>query len=347
MGWTLHWVLLCCLIGAGADYPGKAAPSIDMATFARQLEENWNDGRYTLFEAAEAGDTAVLRALLEENGSPNYAMPYGGSLLYYAVRGAQPDAARMLLEAGADPLAKHQTLADETPVSLVEHQIAASAAPASQALTTIQSLLRDAITRQAAAAEQAQALLAKPWDPVAADALKDSPYLPAQSIRALLLAAMKARDFEFFASRMRSNKGTTLRPEAYRPALAGLTEAEQASWIDLLRRADNQQAYLFYKHALQGRTPSHGEAGAENGNAKTGIDTKDETEGRTMLMHAAAAGNVGVCRLLIEDGANPGLQDHEGKTAQDLACSDWCGTEERAALTALFTDFESRTTAKQ
>lgn len=62
---------------------------------------------YSLGTAARLGDVKRLRRLLAEGADPNAAGRYydGHPPLFWTVQGNHPEAARMLLEAGADPWA--------------------------------------------------------------------------------------------------------------------------------------------------------------------------------------------------------------------------------------------------
>ena len=64
-----------------------------------------------------------------------------------------------------------------------------------------------------------------------------------------------------------------------------------------------------------------------------GLDiNKQSRKGRTMLMIAAAKGNVAACRLLIENGADLSIKDRSGKTVRDYVCRDSGGDDEKRQI---------------
>lgn len=72
-----------------------------------------NGGR-TLCRACDADQPEAVRYLLEECGADTEAEYDDWCPLFYAVRADAPECARLLLEAGADPL--HRDIAGETPL---------------------------------------------------------------------------------------------------------------------------------------------------------------------------------------------------------------------------------------
>lgn len=54
-------------------------------------------------------------------------------------------------------------------------------------------------------------------------------------------------------------------------------------------------------------------------------DTRD-AEGKTVLMHAARAGQSDVVRLLVEGGAKLNLEDDQGRSALDFASAEPAGS---------------------
>ena len=78
--------------------------------------------------------------------------------------------------------------------------------------------------------------------------------------------------------------------------------------------------------ATTGVTPLHFAAGSGSAEAigalldhGAEIDALEYSSDQTPLMFAAAAGRSEAAQALIERGANPGLTDHQGKTAMELA----------------------------
>ncbi len=106
--------LLLCLPATGAE--------LDDATRLQRmlsLAERSN-GVYSVLEAAEAGDSKVLAARLEEGADPNMVDELGNTPLHLAVRGKSSKVVQMLLSAGADPQAVDA--AGKTPRELCRHK---------------------------------------------------------------------------------------------------------------------------------------------------------------------------------------------------------------------------------
>ncbi|MDD3673712.1 MAG: ankyrin repeat domain-containing protein, partial [Synergistaceae bacterium] len=56
-----------------------------------------------LIKAANNGDTATVRKMLEQGADPNSRNNYGKTALMYACRNGEPEMIQMLLDAKVDP----------------------------------------------------------------------------------------------------------------------------------------------------------------------------------------------------------------------------------------------------
>lgn len=93
-----------CLALGGAGVCAAAAPAYEklLPWFER------SNGVYSLFEAARAGDVAVLKARLEEKDAPNAINELGDSPLHLAAAEGRVEIVELLLQAGADALQKNR-----------------------------------------------------------------------------------------------------------------------------------------------------------------------------------------------------------------------------------------------
>ncbi len=79
-----------------------------------------SNGVYSVAEAAAAGDVATLRTRLAEGEDPSLVDEMGNSPLHHAAKGDSPHILNILLEAGADPLARDSQ--GRTPRQLCRNQ---------------------------------------------------------------------------------------------------------------------------------------------------------------------------------------------------------------------------------
>lgn len=321
-------VVLLALIAvvSRADAPSEA----EMIAFSDAQEKAVDPGKTTIFKAAESGDLATITEYLADGGPVDCAQLYGGTMLYYAVRGRQAGIVKSLLAAGADPTAKHGILG-WTPSMLLEHMTTKGGESGSGALEGIGKMLSEAEARARDNETEAEKLLEGAWDGDAVAAFLERK--PSQQIlSSLLRGACEHGDASSFKAVMASLTNISLRVRE--DLVKGIYDVDETLTREWLRAVEDKLNAVAYVHAKkmieEGSIYRDGEP--HNEGVSMHIDSQDNPPKRTVLMLAAARGNERLCRLLIESGADVSLCDAEGRTALDLACMEWGTPDAKEAI---------------
>lgn len=309
---------------------GGAPTEGEMLSFSDSIEQSIDTGKMTVFKAAERGDTGFVGEYLADGGAVDRMQLYGGTMLYYAVRGRQVEMVRLLLDAGADATRAHEKM-NWTPAQLLEFMADKPGWQDDSATGELRRLLQDGEARILETGKMADALLGAAWDGKAAVELtKRKPDW--ETMRRLAEAACHNHDADAFKAILAAMPGVPgnlaekLQKNAYQ-----MDEALRDELLHLVLRKVNEETFAHCKWQIrEGQIYK----GADNPNKSVAmhIDGQMGPQKQTLLMSAARAGNVSLCRLLLDNGAAVSLRDADGRTAADQACEEWGDEEAKRAI---------------
>lgn len=295
------------------------------------------NGVSPLWLAATNRNVAMIEALVKAGADPKTKLPGGETILMTAARTGNPDAVRLLIDRGADTSARESTYGEtaliwaaaanhpEAARVLIDHGAEVNAR--SKLLEypkdrfglegVITVLPRGSWTPLMYAARQGSLAVARVLVEAGADLnLKDP-----EGTTALVLAILNLH-FDTAALLVEKGADPNLADGTGMAALYATVDmntlgevygrparrfSEQWSALDLirllLRRGANPNAQLRLPTLYRAHTPGEGTL----------------AEGSTPLMRAAKNGDAAAMRLLLDNGADPGLTQNNGTTALMMA----------------------------
>ena len=345
---------MCCALGglslAAPKAKGKKPQAKDAkpAAAASADLKKWmkrSNAVFSVFEAAEAGDTAKLSELLKAGESPAAVDELGRTALHLAAAAGKDEAAEMLLQAGADCLAKDadgkipSQLAKKAELRKLLQAGEEKRAKELQVATEIDAGNEDFVAQAASMGVNPNALVNNGADTLltyalnkgrmkAAEALVDAGADPnwvgPSAKTAMHVAAVKAGP-ELISKMVAKGGKTDVQQQN------GATAIHEALWYgrnnvlkSLLPGATQPEFAPSTKKkgfgpplimaVMRGNTTAMGifvEAGADVNAALY----KDEP----LLIVAVKAGKPEAVKFLLEKGANVSAKDKTGKTAADYA----------------------------
>lgn len=312
-----------------ADVPSEA----ERIAFSDAQEKALDPGKMTIFKAAENGDWATISEYFSDGGVVDCTQLYGGTMLYYAVRGKQAETVKSLLAAGADPTVAHELL-KWTPMMLLEHMTTQGGQSRIASLDDIGRMLTEAEAQARDDVAAAEKLQEGPWDTKAVVGfLERKPYQ--RILSSLLWDACKHGDDAAFEAIMALL--TSIPPSLRDHLLNGsypINDILKRQWLRAVEEKLNAMIYVQVKQMIkEGRVYRNDEP--HNKSVSMQVDNQDNPPRQTMLMSAAAQGNARLCGLLIESGADVSLRDAEGRTALDLTCTEWGDPSAKDAITKM------------
>lgn len=267
-------------------------------------------GRSPLMYAVQRGHLEAARLLIEGGADMERKEPGGDNVLFFAIRGRRPEAVEFLLMAGADPNARERHGAPALTEAVAQPEILSvllsfKADPNAQGYLGETALMRAA---RLGNIDVVGRLLAGGADP----ALRN------RDGRTALLIAYACAQMQ--AAQLLESRQTAAQSGGDGPRRQ---EALEKGLLESARRGDSQAA-----GRILGLLPSLQPLSRE-GAVVASCDVRDDL-GLTPLLIACEVGAAPIVELLLQAGADPEAKDNKGRTA--LAIAKDSGFEEGIRL---------------
>lgn len=300
--------LLLLITGAGTDESGRAN---DTLKFAEQMEASVQTGKKSIFGAAEEGDSVFIDAYLQDGGNINRSQLYGGTMLYYAVRGGQESVVALLLQRGADPGIAH-SMTSLTPVELskdLEEQ-------SPEVQSGINALLKLALKKQADFNSEIEQLITEKDITKLAVILEGKPFNIGREVYNALLDFAVAEKHELLLGLLAEQLPAGMVSDAVRKKVleSSFVSADRKERIGKsLDEEEKRRLFVRFKYQI-----IEGYIGVEEKVSPiyTHIDAPD-FGGETLLILAVQQGNLKLLKLLLESGASTDSKDSQGLTPRE------------------------------
>jgi len=271
-----------------------------------------------LVTAIRTGDITVIQEYLSQGGPVNYQIPQEGTMLYCAVRNTDLECVRFLLSKRANPFVTSESdpLSGRlTPRDLATHLQEVTSEKKGPLSTIIEALI-DAEQNTIKREHRIRECLVKEDEGGAIRCLEEG-CVRADVYREVLEFGLKSGQPGLVSTLFKFADFSTPPSCFAQIEDSELVEEDKKLLLGEVRKKLNNENLAWVRDAIQ-----RGDIGIVTGSRdKPGINDLF-LDGKTLLMQAAASGNLALVKYLLSSGASPSVVDASSKSALDHLCTE-------------------------